>query len=200
VKKLEKNINDLILMNEREKELENKIEKIIKENPKLIIENKILEVEFNLDGTKKDIYSLASEKDIKETQIKSDLNEIDYKYYHKIISKDEYERKKEELEQKLLKQIEVYNDLIFKIINTNEINSIMDSIKKYNLNDIDLTRLAKAITSVTEEKVEEFINNNKKFMISNIEYWDYKYKELSMAISKTREVENFILSLISKNK
>ena len=117
-------------MNEREKELENKIEKIIKENPKLIIENKILEVEFNLDGTKKDIYSLASEKDIKETQIKSDLNEIDYKYYHKIISKDEYERKKEELEQKLLKQIEVYNDLIFKIINTNEINSIMDSIKK----------------------------------------------------------------------
>ena len=37
-------------------------------------------------------------------------------------------------------------------------------------------------------------------MISNIEYWDYKYKELSMAISKTREVENFILSLISKNK
>ena len=48
------------------------IEILIKENPKLLEEYPILDIEYNKDGTKKEFYYLASEKDIKETQIKSD--------------------------------------------------------------------------------------------------------------------------------
>lgn len=181
---------------ESEKFLNNKIEELVKNNPILVKENEILEVEYNLDGTKKDIYSLASEKDIKDTQIKSDLNEIEYKYYQKIIDSDEFNKRKKELEEKLYDQTELYNDLIFNIINNNEIEEIKSSIKKYNLNEVDLRRLASAITSVTDKKIDDFVENNKKFMKEKIEFWNYKYSELSKAISKSREVESFILNLI----
>ena len=51
----------------------------------------IIEIEYNPDGSKKSFYSLASEKDIKETQIKSDENELEFNYSQKKISKEEYE-------------------------------------------------------------------------------------------------------------
>lgn len=193
---MQREINEDIVLNEKEEFIDEKIEELIKNNPKIISENKILEVEYNIDGTKKDIYSLASEKDIKQTQIKSDMNEIEYKFYQKLIEEKEYSEKKSELEEKLKKQNEVYNDLIFKIINRNDLEDIKISIKKYNLNEIDLKRLAEAITSVINEKVDEFVLNNKKFIIDNYKYWNYKYSKLSKAISKSREVESFILSLI----
>lgn len=193
---MQKDINEDILLSQKEKLIDDKIEELIKSNPGLIKENKILEVEYNLDGSKKDLYSLASERDIKETQIKSDVNEIEYKFYQKLINKEEYEVKKKELEEKLRLQNEVYNDLIFKIINNVDLEELKSDIKKYNLNEIDLKRLASAITSVIDAKVEEFIQNNKEFMINKVKYWNYKYSELSKAISKSREVENFILSLI----
>ena len=193
---MQKEIENDIFESQKEELIDKQIEELIKKNPKLIEENKILEVEYNIDGTKKDIYSLASERDIRETQLKSNLNEIEYKYYQKIISKEEYEKKKKEIEEDAKNQEEVYNDLIFKIINKNDLETIKNSIEKYNLNEIDLKRLASAITSVTDAKVDEFILNNKKFMIDKVKYWNYKYSELSKAISKSREVENFILSLI----
>lgn len=189
-------IGEDILLNQKEDYIDKKIIELVKNNPYLIKENKILEIEFNVDGTKKDIYSLASERDIRETQIKSDINEIEYKFYQKLIDEKEYQRKKEEIETNLKNQKEVYNDLIFKIIKNNDLKDIEDSIKKYKLNDIDLKRLANAITSVTNEKIEEFINNNKHFMSEDFEYWNYKYSEISKSISKSREVESFILNLI----
>lgn len=193
---MQREIEDDIYEIEKEKLIDKQIEELIKENPSLIKENKILEVEYNIDGSKKDIYSLASEKDIKETQIKSDLNVVEYKFYQKLINKEEFEKQKQELNKTLEDQNEVYDDLIFKIINNNDIENIKESIRKYKLNEIDLKRLAKAITSVTDKKVEEFSLNNKKFMIEKVKYWNYKYSELSKAISKSREVESFILSLI----
>lgn len=193
---MNKDINEDILNNQKNLFIDKKIEDLVRENPKLILENKILEIEFNPDGTKKDIYSLASEKDIRQTQIMSDINEIEFKLSQNTISKDDYEIKKEEISNRLEEQNLVYNDLIFEIINSNELNDIKDSIQRYNLNEIDLKRLASAITSVSEAKIDEFINNNKKFMSDKISYWNYKYDQLSKAISKSREVESFILSLI----
>ena len=155
----------------------NFIKNIIMDNPIILKEYPILEVEYNVDGTKKDIYSLASERDIKKMQIKSDEN----------VKK----LKKKEEEQDLL-----YDDLIFEIINLNDSRTVKESIIKYNLNNIDLSRLAEAIKSVSENKIEEFRKNNNDFMIDKVSYWNYKYNKISKGISKARELESFILNLI----
>lgn len=189
-------INDDIINTKREDLINKKVDELVKENPKLVIDNKMLELEYNVDGTKKDIYSLSSEKDIKEMQIQSDINEIEYKYKQDQIDEVEYKNKKEMKELELLDIKLIYNDLIFNIINNNSIDDIKESIKKYNLNEIDLKRLKEAITSVVNYKIDEFTENNKKFMIDKLSYWNYKYNELSKSISKSREVENFINNLI----
>lgn len=193
---MNKEIETDILQNQRNEFIDSKLRDLVKENPNLIKDNSILEIEFNPDGSKKDIYSLASEKDIKATQIKSDLNEIEFKLSQNIITEEEYNSEKDKIENRLNEQNLVYNDLIFQIINNNNLEDIKKSISKYNLNEIDLKRLADAITSVTEEKVDEFVSNNKKFMIDKVSYWNYKYNQISKAISKSREVESFILDLI----
>lgn len=193
---MNKEIETDILQNQRNEFIDSKLRDLVKENPNLIKDNNILEIEFNPDGSKKDIYSLASEKDIKATQIKSDLNEIEFKLSQNIITEEEYNSEKDKIENRLNEQNLVYNDLIFQIINNNDLEDIKKSISKYNLNEIDLKRLADAITSVTEEKVDEFVSNNKKFMIDKVSYWNYKYNQISKAISKSREVESFILDLI----
>ena len=193
---MNKEIETDILQNQRNEFIDSKLRNLVKENPNLIKDNSILEIEFNPDGSKKDIYSLASEKDIKATQIKSDLNEIEFKLSQNIITEEEYNSEKDKIENRLNEQNLVYNDLIFQIINNNFLEDIKKSISKYNLNEIDLKRLADAITSVTEEKVDEFVSNNKKFMIDKVSYWNYKYNQISKAISKSREVESFILDLI----
>ena len=172
------------------------IDNIILNNPSLIKDNSILEIEYNVDGTKKDIYSLASERDIKKMQIKSDKNELDYMFSQNILSKEQYERNINEIDDKLINQDLLYDDLIFGIINNNDIESIKESILKYNLNNIDLSRLAEAISSVSENKIEEFRKNNKEFMLDKLSYWNYKYNKISKGISKAREVESFILSII----
>lgn len=174
------------------------VNNIILNNPTLIKKYSILEIEYNMDGTKKDIYSLASERDIKKMQIKSDKNELDFKISQNIISKDEYETKIDEINEKINKLDLIYDDLIFDIINNRTIDEIKKSILKYNLNNIDLTRLAEAINSVSENKIEEFRRNNKEFMIDKLSYWNYKYNKISKGISKAREVESFIFDMVNK--
>ena len=90
----------------------------------------------------------------------------------------------------------LYDDLIFEIIDNTNIEEIQNSILSYNLNKIDLDRLARAIVSVSENKINDFRNNNKQFMMEKLSYWNYKYNKISKAISKAREVESFIMSLI----
>lgn len=174
------------------------INNIVADNPIILREYPILEIEYNLDGSKKDIYSLASERDIKKMQIKSDENELDYKFNQGKISKKEYDFEVNVLRKKLQEQDLLYDDLIFDIININDSRVVKESIIKYNLNNIDLSRLADAIKSVSENKIEEFKKNNKDFMIDKVSYWNYKYNKISKGISKAREVESFILSLIEK--
>lgn len=172
------------------------VEELIKEDPNILKEYPILEVEYNPDGSKKSFYSLASEKDIKEIQIKSDENELEYKYSQKLISEEEYNKQKKVLEDKLNNQNEVYVDLIFDIINTEDLNVIKEEIKSSNLNEIDLKRLAASLSSIAESKIDEFSKNNKAFRSDKISYWNYKYDKIAKGYEKTRELESFILSLI----
>ena len=67
----------------------------------------ILEIEYNKDGTKKPFYILASEKDIKNMQIKSDQDEVENKYNMKKITKHEYEIEKEIIKEKSRKRTTV---------------------------------------------------------------------------------------------
>ena len=192
-------MNDIqidIIKNKKEELINEKATEIIKNNPKILQDNPLLSIEYNVDGTKKDIYSLSSEKDIKEMQIKSDLNEIEFNYNQGKITKEEYNSKKNAKEKELSELKYLYNDLIFEIINTFSLDDIKESIAKYNLNEIDLNRLKEAINSVVEFKIDEFSLNNKNFMIDKLSYWNYKYNELSKSISKSREVENYINSLL----
>ena len=174
------------------------VDNIIKNNINLLNTYQILEIEYNLDGNKKDIYSLASERDIKKMQIQSDKNELDYKFSQNNINLDEYQSEIDKINKKIIDLDLLYDDLIFSIIDDTDINVIKDSILKYNLNDIDLDRLRRAISSVSENKIDEFRNNNKMFMIDKISYWNYKYNKLSKSISKAREVESFIVNLVKK--
>ena len=185
------------LFNEKYNEyINNYIDNYLKNNLDLIKDNEILQIEYNFDGEKKDIYSLASERDIKKMQTNSDKNELDYNFSQNKITKEEYEEKINEINKKIKDLDLLYDDLIFNIINNNSIENIQESIIKYNLNNIDLDRLSKAISSVCENKIEEFRNNNKSFMIDKLSYWNYKYDKLSKQVSKSREVENFIQKLI----
>lgn len=187
------------LFNEKYNEYINKyVDEIIKENIDLIKDNEILQIQYNFDGSKKDIYSLASERDIKRVQINSDKNELDYKFSQNEMTKDDYEIKINKINKKVKNLDLLYDDLIFEIIDQKTIEEIQESIIKYNLNNIDLDRLARAISSVSDNKIEEFRNNNKLFMMDRLSYWNYKYDKISKAISKSREVENFILNLIEK--
>ena len=176
--------------------INNYIDNYLKEHLDLIKDIEILQIEYNFDGEKKDIYSLAAERDIKKVQISSDKNELDFNFSQNKINKKEYEEKINEI-NKRLKDIDLlYDDLIFNIIDNNDLETIQESIIKYNLNNIDLDRLSRALSSVCENKIEEFRNNNKSFMLDKLSYWNYKYDKLSMAISKSREVQNFIQKLI----
>ena len=89
-------------------------------------------------------------------QIKSDENELDYKFSQNKISKKEYDENVKKLKKKEEEQDLLYDDLIFEIINLNDSRTVKESIIKYNLNNIDLSRLAEAIKSVSENKIEEF--------------------------------------------
>ncbi|MBO6145423.1 MAG: hypothetical protein J6O62_01295 [Bacilli bacterium] len=165
-------------------------------NSEMIRNNPILEIEYDIDASKKDIYSLASERDIKKVQIQSDQNELDYKLSQGKITNKEYQEDIEQINLKMHNLDLLYDDLIFEIIDNTNIEEIQNSILSYNLNKIDLDRLARAIVSVSENKINDFRNNNKQFMMEKLSYWNYKYNKISKAISKAREVESFIMSLI----
>ena len=187
------------LFNEKYNEYINKyVDNLINNDINIIKENPLLEVQYNINGEKKDIYSLASERDIKKMQIKSDKNELDFKFSQNSITKDEYEKSIDNIDNKMKELDLLYDDLIFEIINQNDLDEIKKSILKYNLNDVDLDRLARAIFSVSENKIEEFRKNNKEFMKDKISYWNYKYNKISKQVSKSREVESFIINLIEK--
>lgn len=187
------------LFEERYSEFVNNfIKKTIINNKDLLKQYKILEIEYDIDGSKKDIYKLASERDIKRMQIESDKNELDFKFSQNKITKDEYENSLDSINRKLENRNLLYDDLIFDIINTNELDNIKDSIIKYNLNNIDLGRLASAIQAVAQNKINEFRCNNNNFMLDRISYWNYKYNKISKGLSKAREVESFILNMIEE--
>lgn len=172
------------------------IENLINNHPELLKKYEILQIEFDIDGKKKDIYKLASERDIKNMQIESDKNELDFKLSQGKITKEEYKIKMDEINSKLNEQNLLYDDLIFDIINKNDLDSIKKSIETYNLNSIDLSRLATAVNAVAENKINEFRNNNNNFMIDKLSYWNYKYNIISKGLSKAREVETIILNII----
>ena len=168
----------------------------IKNNPNILDEYPILEIEYNRDGTKKSFYTLASEKDIKETQIKSDENELEFNYNQEKISKEEFDREMLKLKVKLEDQNKVYDTLIFDLIKNEDLESLKHEIISAKLNNIELKRLATSLSSIADNKIEEFQQNNKEFKMTNITEWNRRYDIIAKNISKSRELEGFILSLM----
>ena len=146
---------------------------------------------YNKDGSIKPFYMLSAERDIKETQIRSDENELDFKLNQGYISKEEYDSKKESLEFKLSNQNEIYNDLIFMEIDKKDI----EEIKSASLNKIDLERLTTSLTSIVEKKLDDFKKNNERFKDEDFDLWNSKYSKLANSYSKIRELESFIQTL-----
>lgn len=168
----------------------------IKNNPSLLDEYPILEIEYNRDGTKKKFYSLASEKDIKETQIKSDENELEFNYSQNKISKEEYELQKLKLKTRLEDQNYVYDTLIFDSIKNEEMEELRKEITDAKLDEVELKRLATSLSSIAEKKINDFQENNKEFKNTNFSEWNFKYDIIAKNYAKTRELEGFILGLI----
>lgn len=156
----------------------------------------ILEIEYNKDGTKKPFYILASEKDIKNMQIKSDRDELENKYSMKTITKEQYEIEKEILKTKYEDQNIIYDYLIFNLIRNEEVEDLRKEITDAKLNEIELKRLASSLSSIAENKINDFIKNNKEFKQENISLWNVKYDLIAKNYAKTRELESFILGLI----
>ena len=156
----------------------------------------ILEIEYNKDGTKKPFYILASEKDIKNMQIKSDRDELENKYSMKTITKEQYEIEKEILKTKYEDQNTIYDYLIFNLIRNEDVEDLRKEITDAKLNEIELKRLASSLSSIAENKINDFIKNNKEFKQEDISLWNAKYDLISKNYAKTRELESFILGLI----
>lgn len=165
------------------------------EDLSLLDKTEVFNILYNKDGSIKPFYILSSERDIKETQIRSDENELDYKYSQGSISKEEYEKEKDNLEFKLSNQNDVYNNLIFLEIDSKNIDEIKKELKNASLNQIDLKRLMTSLTSIIEKKLEDFKDNNKNFNKEELEIWNYQYNRLANNYSKIREVESFIQNL-----
>lgn len=147
---------------------------------------------YDKDGKIKPFYILSAERDIKETQIKSDEDELEYKYRQGSISKEDYLKEKENLEFILSNQNKIYNDLIFMEIDRKDVNEIREEIKKASLNKIDLQRLSISLTSIIEKKLNDFKKNNDNFGEEDLNTWNFKYNRLASIYSKIREVEGFI--------
>lgn len=156
---------------------------------------KSLDILYNKDGSIKPFYMLSAERDIKETQIRSDENELDFKLSQNIISKEDYDKEKQLLEFKLNNQNEAYNDLIFMELDKKDIETIKEDLKNASLNKIDLERLSISLTSIIEKKLEDFKKNNEEFKEENFKLWNYKYNRLANTYSKIREIESFIQTL-----
>ena len=150
---------------------------------------------YNRDGSIKPFYILSSERDIKETQIRSDENELDYKLNQGLITQEEYDKEKNILETKLLNQNEEYNNLIFIELDNKKIEEIEDELKNASLNRIDLERLSLSLTSIIEKKLEEFRDNNNKFNEEELKLWNLNYNRIANNYSKIREIESFIQKL-----
>lgn len=165
-------------------------------NPELLDEYEILNIKYNKDGSLKPFYVLSSERNIKEMQSKSDENELDFKFNQGTISKEEYEKEKEELNLKLKIQNEVYDDLIFDMINSKELEEVKEEVKNANLNEIDLKRLSSSLESIAIKKITDFKTNNDEFKNKDLEEWNYSYNKIAKNYEKVREVERFILDLI----
>ena len=165
------------------------------EDLSLLNNSKTFDILYNKDGSIKPFYILSSERDIKETQIRSDENELDFKYSQGQITKEDYVKQKNNLEFKLLNQNDLYNDLIFLEIDDKSIDEIKEDLKKASLNKIDLQRLSSSLSFIIEKKLEAFRENNKKFSEEELELWNYKYSRLANNYSKIREIESFIQTL-----
>ena len=94
-------------------------------------------------------------------QIKSDENELDFKYNQGTISKEEYDKAKEELNIKLNIQNDIYDDLIFDMINSKDLDEVKEEVKNANLNDVDLKRLSSSLESIAIKKMTDFKNNQR---------------------------------------
>ena len=160
-----------------------------------INDSRMLEILYNKDGSMKPFYELSSERDIKETQIRSDENELDFKFSQGIISKEDYNNLKDNLEFKLHNQNEVYNNLIFLEIDMKDIEEIKKELKEASLNKIDLERLSTSLTSIIENKLDDFKKNNDSFKEEELKLWNFKYNRLANNYSKVREIESFIQTL-----
>ena len=165
------------------------------EDLELLKNSRTANILYDKDGSLKPFYVLSAERDIKETQIRSDENELDFKYSQGTISKEDYDREKGNLEFILYNQNEVYNDLIFLEIDEKSIEDIKNEIRNASLNKIDLERLSSSLTSIVEKKLDEFKDNNKKFNEEELELWNYKYNRIANNYSKIRELESFIQNL-----
>ena len=172
------------------------VSELLNSNSNLFEEYPIFEIMYNKDSTKKEFYYLASEKDIKETQLKSDENELDFKFSQNKITKEDYIRQKELIKRKLINQNIVYDTLIFDLIRNEEMDTLKEQIKKASLDDIELKRLAMSLSSIAEKKIEDFQKNNSEFRENNISEWNRRYDIIARNYAKTRELEAFILTLI----
>ena len=102
-----------------------------------------------------------------------------------------------QLKNKLLNQNLIYDNLIFEILKKEETEDLKEQVRKANLNDVDLKRLAASLSSIAENKINDFQKNNREFKENNITYWNYKYDIIAKSYAKTRELETFILSIIA---
>lgn len=171
-------------------------DEIIKNDTSLLDKYPILEIEYYKDGTKKPFYVLASEKDIREMQIKSDENELDYKFKQDSINKEAYELEKRKLKIKLEDQNTIYDNLIYESIVKEDYDVLKDNIKNANLSEIELKRLSTSLSSIATKKLNDFEENNKEFKMQDFTEWNNRYDIIVKNYSKVRELEGFILSMI----
>lgn len=86
--------------------------------------------------------------------------------------------------------------MIFDLIRDENIEDLKNEIKVADLDNIELKRLATSLSSIAENKINEFQENNKEFKEKNITEWNTRYDIIAKNYAKTRELESFILTLI----
>ena len=76
-----------------------------------------------------------------------------------------------------------------------DIEEIKKELKEASLNKIDLERLSTSLTSIIENKLDDFKKNNDSFKEEELKLWNFKYNRLANNYSKVREIESFIQTL-----
>ncbi len=174
-------------------ELEDYIDTILIKHPDIIRDNSILEIEYNLDGTKKTLPELINIRINKVNTLSNQI--ISLKTLYRETSdkkrKKEIETKLDNLTNNIIGIRRCHNKIIYKSLKNINVSMLERMITKYNKKEIDI--LEEVIEQEKNDFIKKLENNRKKIFkpstfLKNEQFLTKEYALAARYESKLRDI------------